>query len=175
MIPSQFSDYIERLRADLTELRAGSGVFQSYDLSIEMMVEQMLISYGRKRQKSVEDNLFYRRSVVSGAGAQLEEDTAFRIFEHFLSLPQHIALSADAAGMDPAAFAEAVTVRWQFPVCAVRLSYRKKGAPKAVSTRMLLVGLNDEDDVSDFCKGFSMPQWIVVERPLSTSLFWEFR
>jgi hypothetical protein len=173
MSPSLYNDLVRQLKTDLTDFRSHATDFQAYDLAMEMMVQETFVSYSQKRKKGEKESLFYRRDMQSGAGAQLEEETAFKLFNHFMCLPQHIAITPISMDLTSVDLAEAVTIQWQFPVCAVHFSYRKKGAPKAVSTRMVFVGLNDENEALSYLERSTKPEWIVMERPLRSTAFWE--
>ncbi len=52
-----------------------------------------------------------------------------------------------------------------FPHCAVKLAYRKKGAPKAKSLSMIFIGFNDEADALAYAgrSGGALP--LVTNRP----------
>jgi hypothetical protein len=173
MTPFLYNDLVRQLKTDLTDFRSHLADFQAYDLAMEMMVQETFVSYSQKRKKGEEDSLFYRRDMVSGSGAQLEEETAFKLFNHFISLPQHIAITPNSMNLSSVDLAEVVTIQWQFPVCAVQFSYRKKGAPKTVSMKMVFVGLNDENEALSYLERSTRPEWIVMERPLRSTAFWE--
>lgn len=120
-----------------------------------------------KRAKGLVDSLFWGRAPGSSENKQLPEATAFAAIDRFLALGAHLALSdalPDGKLLDEA-----------HPHCAVKFAYRKKGAPKAKSLSMILIGFNDEADALGYAErsGESLP--LVKHRPLAGAKLHEWR
>ena len=61
-----------------------------------------------------------------------------------------------------------------YPHCAVKLVYRKKGAPKAKSLSMIFIGFNDEADALTYAARFpDLP--LATTRPLTGQKLHEWR
>lgn len=61
-----------------------------------------------------------------------------------------------------------------FPHFAVKLVYRKKGAPKAKTLSMIFIGFNDEVDALAYAERFPVPP-LVEARPLAGQKLHEWR
>lgn len=120
-----------------------------------------------KRAKGLVDSLFWGRAPNSQENKQLPEATAFAAIDRFLGLGAHLALSD--------ALPEGAVLDAAYPHCAVKLTYRKKGAPKAQSLSMIFIGFNDEADALAYAEyaGDTLP--LVTTRPLMGDRLHEWR
>ncbi len=89
----------------------------------------------------------------------MPEATAFAAIDRFLGLGAHLALSD--------ALPEGTLLDEAFPHCAVKLAYRKKGAPKAQSLSMIFIGFNDEADALAYAERFPPCRWSRAGRLLA--------
>ncbi|MBP1852545.1 hypothetical protein [Rhizobium halophytocola] len=138
MPPALYADLIADLRLLFTELDQTPDRFQTYDVHLELAAAGNVMVYETKRRKGLTDSLYYGRSVKTGTNQQISQATAFAAIERFLALGAFVALAdSPQAGTVPDA---------DYPHCAVRFAYRKKGAPKTRSLDMVFVGFNDKAD-----------------------------
>ncbi len=167
MPPALFADLIATLRPLLTELHQSPDLFQTWDAHLELVAAGGLVVVKSKRAKGLVDNLFWGRAPGASENRQLPEATAFAAIDRFLGLGAHLAL-ADA-------LPEGTVLDEAFPHCAVKLSYRKKGAPKAKTLSMIFIGFNDETDALAYAEraGSALP--LVTTRPLTGTKLHEWR
>ena len=167
MPPALYTDLTTTLRPLLTELHQSPDLFQTWDAHLELVAAGGLVVVKSKRAKGVVDSLFWGRAPGSSDNKQLPEATAFAAIDRFLGLGAHLALSdapPEGAVLDAA-----------YPHCAVKLSYRKKGAPKAKSLSMIFIGFNDEAEALGHAgrSGDILP--LVTSRPLMAKRLHEWR
>lgn len=175
MTAAFFRDYVIDLKARIDDLHADADKYQTYELTIELLAKKMLVSYSMKKAKGQADSLFYRRDTTSGEGTQMQQQTAYGVFAGFFGLGEFLAFTGNTEGLDEKQFAEMLTADWEYPVCAVHFSYRRKGQAKATSTRMHFVGLNGEGDAGAYLQKLAPPDVIVERRPFSSDLLWEWK
>ena len=167
MPPALHTDLTATLRPLLTELHQSPELFQTWDAHLELVAAGGLVVVKSKRAKGLVDSLFWGRAPGSSENKQLPEATAFAAIDRFLGLGAHLAL-ADALPAG-AALDEA------FPHCAVKLAYRKKGAPKAKVLSMIFIGFNDEADALDYAERAKDNLPLVTSRPLMGDKLHEWR
>lgn len=167
MPPALQTDLTAALRPLLTELHQSPDIFQTWDVHLELVAAGGLVVMKSKRAKGVVDSLFWGRAPGSTENKQLPEATAFAAIDRFLGLGAHLALSDALPG--GAVLDEA------FPHCAVKLAYRKKGAPKARSLSMIFIGFDDEAEALGHAdrSGATLP--LVTSRPLMGERLHEWR
>lgn len=136
MPPALHTDLTAALRPLLAELHHTPDLFQTWDAHLELVAAGGLVVVKSKRAKGVVDSLFWGRAPNAQENKQLPEATAFAAIDRFLGLGAHLALSD--------ALPEGAVLDAAYPHCAVKLAYRKKGAPKAKSLSMIFIGFNDE-------------------------------
>ena len=167
MPPALFTDLTSTLRPFIGEFQQSPELFQTWDMHLELVAAGGLVVVKSKRAKGVVDSLFWGRAPNSTENKQLPEATAFAAIDRFLGLGAHLAL-ADALP-DGAVLDEA------YPHCAVKITYRRKGAPKAKSLSMIFIGFNDEADALDYAAraGEALP--LASQRPLDGTKLHEWR
>jgi hypothetical protein len=175
MTAAFYRDYVVDLKARIDALHADPEAFQTYDLTMEILARKSLVSYSWKRQKGQTDSLFYRRDTATGQGAQMQQQTAYAVFAGFFGLGQFLAATGRTAGLAEEQFAEALTVGWEYPTCAVHFAYRKRGQPKAASMKMLFIGLNGDADAATYEQALALDDLLVTARPFSSSVLWEWK
>lgn len=167
MPPALHTDLTTSLRPLLTELHQSPDLFQTWDAHLELIAAGGLVVVKSKRAKGLVDSLFWGRAPKATENSQLPEATAFAAIDRFLGLGAHLALSD--------ALPEAAVLDEAYPHCAIKLSYRKKGAPKAKSLSMIFIGFNDEADALAYAErsGDTLP--LVATRPLMGERLHEWR
>lgn len=166
MPAASFADLIADLRSLLAELGQTPDRFQSWDAHIELAAAGGLVVLETRRLKGVVDCLFWGRPPKAAENRQLPEAAAYAAIDRFLGLGAHLAL-ADALPMG-------VTLHEDFPHCAVRLAYRKKGAAKARALSMIFIGFNSLEDAQAYAaRAVALP--LVAARPLMTDKLHEWR
>ncbi|MFN7125768.1 MAG: hypothetical protein ACK4M8_07790 [Allorhizobium sp.] len=167
MPPALHTDLTATLRPLLTELQQSPDLFQTWDAHLELVAAGGLVVVKSKRAKGVVDSLFWGRAPGSSENKQLPETTAFAAIDRFLGLGAHLALSD--------ALPEGAVLDAAYPHCAVKLAYRKKGAPKAKSLSMIFIGFNDEAEALGHAErsGETLP--LVSTRPLMGERLHEWR
>ncbi|MBO3761064.1 hypothetical protein [Ciceribacter sp. L1K22] len=167
MPPALHPDLTASLRPLLTELHHTPDLFQTWDAHLELVAAGGLVVVKSKRAKGLVDSLFWGRAPNSQENKQLPEATAFAAIDRFLGLGAHLALSD--------ALPEGALLDAAYPHCAVKMNYRKKGAPKAKSLSMILIGFNDEGDALAYAEraGTSLP--LGTSRPLMGDKLHEWR
>jgi hypothetical protein len=162
-----YSDLTADLRSLLTDLARTPERFQSWDAHIELAAAGGLVVLQTKRAKGVVDSLFWGRPPKAEENRQLPEAAAYAAIDRFLGLGAHLAL-ADA-------LPQGVTLDEDFPHCAVRLAYRKKGAAKSRSLSMIFIGFNSAEDAQAYATraGEALP--LAAARPLMTDRLHEWR
>jgi hypothetical protein len=157
-MPAFYADLIADLRALFTELDRQPELFQTYDVHLELAAAGSVVVYETKRAKGVVDSLFWGRAPKATENRQISQATAFAAIDRFFALGEFLALSDDlpaGAVLDDA-----------YPHCAVRLSCRRKGSPKARSLSMVFIGFNDEADATAFAGTNPGTVPLVTSRPL---------
>ena len=167
MPPALYTDLTAALRPLLTELLQSPDLFQTWDAHLELVAAGGLVVVKSKRAKGVVDSLFWGRAPGSTESKKLPEATAFVAIDRFLGLGAHLALSD--------ALPDGAVLNAAYPHCAVKLSFRKKGAPKARVLSMIFIGFNDEADALAFAEqsGNTLP--LVTSRPLNGAKLFEWR
>lgn len=167
MPPALYPDLTATLRPLLTELHQSPDLFQTWDAHLELVAAGGLVVVKSKRAKGLVDSLFWGRAPKATENKQLPEVTAFAAMDRFFGLGAHLALSD--------ALPEGAVLDAAYPHCAIRFSYRKKGAPKARSLSMILIGFNDEAEALEHAEraGKSLP--LVTTRPLMDERLHEWR
>ncbi|SIQ33402.1 hypothetical protein SAMN05880561_102783 [Rhizobium sp. RU33A] len=167
MPPSLHTDLTAALRPLLTELQQTPELFQTWDAHLELVAAGGRVVAKSKRAKGLVDSLFWGRAPGSSENKQLPEATAFAAIDRFLGLGAHLAL-ADA-------LPERAVLDEAYPHCAVKISYRKKGAPKAKSLSMIFIGFNDEADAIAYAERAEGTLPLVTSRPLMADRLHEWR
>ena len=167
MPPALHTGLTAALRPLLTELHQSPELFQTWDAHLELVAAGGLVVVKSKRTKGLVDSLFWGRPPNAQDNRQLPEATAFAAVDRFLGLGAHLALSD--------ALPEGAVLDEAYPHCAVKFSYRKKGAPKAQSLSMIFIGFNDEADALAYAEraGGTLP--LVTSRPLMGERLHEWR
>ncbi len=167
MPPAFFADLTATLRPLLSELHQSPDLFQTWDAHLELVAAGGLVVVKSKRAKGLVDSLFWGRAPGSTENKQLPEATAFAAIDRFLGLGAHLALSD--------ALPEGTVLNEAYPHCAVKLTYRKKGSPKALSLSMIFIGFNDEADALAYAErsGGTLP--LAIARPLLGERLHEWR
>lgn len=159
MPPALYADLISDLRPLLAELGQHPERFQTWDAHLELVAAGGLVVVKSKRAKGLVDSLFWGRAPKAEENKQLPEAVAFAAIDRFLGLGAHLALSD--------ALPEGAVLDEAFPHCAVRFSYRKKGAPKARSLSMIFIGFNDEADAASYAERTAGTLPLVTTRPVT--------
>lgn len=167
MPPALYADLTASLRPLLAELHQTPERFQTWDAHLELVAAGGLVILKTKRAKGVVDSLFWGRAPKAEENRQLPEATTFAAIDRFLRLGAHLAL-ADA-------LPEGAVLDEAFPHCAVRFSYRKKGAPKARSLSMIFIGFNDAADAISYAERTAGTLPLVTTRPLIGEKLHEWR
>lgn len=172
MSKTKYKTYVADLKNRIDDLVANEADYQVFDLTFELSVSKVLMVGKMSRKKSQTDTLFYATDFKSGARSKVSDATAITAFYQFADLGQFLAIGDTPTGP---ATGEAFTMDGKFPMCAVEFRYRKKGQEKAQSTKMILIGFNDDADASDYAE--TMPyQHMLVDAPLlSTSKVWDWK
>jgi hypothetical protein len=167
MTAALYADLTDDLRALLTELARAPESFQTWDVHVELAAAGGLVVLETKRAKGVVDSLFWGRPPKAQDNQRLPEAAAYAAIDRFLGLGTHLAL-ADA-------LPQGVTLDDDFPHCAVRLSYRKKGAAASRALSMIFIGFSTVEDAEAYAAraGDSLP--LVAARPLITDKLHEWR
>jgi len=167
MPPALHTDLTAALRPLLTELHQSPDLFQTWDAHLELVAAGGLVVVKSKRAKGVVDSLFWGRAPGSSENKQLPEATGFAAIDRFLGLGAHLALSD--------ALPKGAVLDAAYPHCAVKLSYRKKGAPKARSLSMIFIGFNDEAEALVHAERSADILPLVTSRPLIGERLHEWR
>lgn len=170
-----YKEYVADLKKRIDDLHENPDDFQVYDLHMEILVRKAQVSYALSRRKGQRDSLFFVNDTVSGKRSQLTQDAALGMFEHFFRLGQFVAIAGTATERSEAEFTSLITSEWTYPVCAVAFSYRKKGQSKAQSTKMLFVGLNNDEDAHAYIRALNQPTLFVSDKPFVTQQLWEWK
>jgi hypothetical protein len=170
-----YRDYIVDLRLRIDDLQTDPDRYQTYDLTMELLAQRNLVSYALKRQRGQTDSLFYRRDTTNDQGAQMQQQTAYRLFAGFFGLGQFLASTGRTDGLAEQGFAETLTADWEYPTCAVHFTYRKKGQPQTSSMKMLFVGLNGDADAAAYERRLARQDLLVQDRPYSSPVLWEWQ
>lgn len=166
-MPAEFyADYMRDLRVLFAELDSEPERFQTYDVHIELAAAGKLVVYETRRRKGQTDSLYYGRSGTDESPRRMTQATAFAAIDHFMGLSQFLAFNGRLERLEGAQAAQMLTIGAQYPSCAVRFAYRKKGKPKAKSMFMIFVGLNDDRDAEDYVARIADPTILVETRPL---------
>ncbi|MFN3720565.1 MAG: hypothetical protein ACK4UW_16840 [Rhizobium rhizophilum] len=167
MPPALHADLTATLRPLLAELHQSPDLFQTWDAHLELVAAGGLVVVKSKRAKGVVDSLFWGRAPKATENKQLPEATAFAAIDRFLGLGAHLALSD--------ALPEGTVLDAAYPHCAVKFTYRKKGAPKAKSLSMIFIGFNDEADAIAYAERLGETLPLVTSRPLMSGKLHEWR
>lgn len=157
MTSAFYADYIADLQTLLEQVDGASDHLQTFDVHIELAAAGSLIVYESKRRKGLTDSLFYGRPKGSASNQKISQATAFNAVSRFFSLGQFLALTDKAS--------EALRLNDDFPHCAVKFSFRKKGNPKAQSMVMVFIGFNDDADALAYAQSIDPPDMLVTARP----------
>jgi hypothetical protein len=167
MSPALTTDLTTALRPLLAELLQTPELFQTWDAHLELIAAGGLVVLKSKRAKGVLDSLSWGRAPRATENKQLPEATAFAAIDRFFGLGAHLALADELA---PGAVLDE-----SFPHCAVKLTYRKKGAPQAKSLSMIFIGFNDEADALAYAESTAGTLPLVTTRPLLGQKLHEWR
>jgi hypothetical protein len=167
MPPALYPDLTAALRPLLTELHQNPDLFQTWDAHLELVAAGGLVVVKSKRTKGVVDSLFWGRAPNATENKQLPEAVAFAAIDRFLGLGAHLALSD--------ALPEGAVLDEAYPHCAVKLSYRKKGAPKVQSLSMIFIGFNDAAEALEHAERSAGALPLVTTRPLMAGKLHEWR
>ncbi|OLP59866.1 hypothetical protein BJF93_09660 [Xaviernesmea oryzae] len=160
-----YGDYVAALRDLVSALDRSPEEFQTYDLRLELAAAGALVVYETKRRKGLVDSLFYGRPLGAEANQRMSQAAAFAAIDRFLGLGQFLALTGDNA--------EAIDAG--YPHCAVNISYRKKGQPKAQSMLMVFIGFNDDQDAQAYAQSHAERTTLVEIRPFRGKKAYEWR
>ena len=161
MTVSFYADYAHDLNATFQELHENPTRFQSYGLHLELKVSDTLVVYETKRRKGVTDSIYYARRPAGDH--QISADTAYKNMSAFLHLGQHVALTGDPV----------VELSGEYPFLAIDFAFRRLGGSQARSTKMILVGLNDDADAERYAA--TLPaSTLISSRPYRSSHVWEW-
>ncbi|ANH08387.1 hypothetical protein [Shinella sp. HZN7] len=161
-----YADYVADLRGLFAELDRHPERFQTFGAHLELAVAGGLVVYETTRRKGQTDSLFYGCPAGTGANQQMSQASAFAAIDRFFALGQFVALTGNRKGGDD-------TLDAQYPHCAVRFSYRRKGHPAARAMLMVFVGFNDDADALHYVGG-NDPSLFVAERPYRTERAYEW-
>lgn len=161
-----YADYVVDLRDLFAELDRHPERFQTFDAHLELAVAGGLVVYETTRRKGQIDSLYYGRPAGAGANQQMSQASAFAAIDRFFALGQFVALTGDDKDGDS-------SLNAQYPHCAVRFSYRRKGHPTARAMLMVFVGFNDDADALHYVDG-NDPSLFVAERPYRTERAYEW-
>lgn len=167
MTPAFYADYVANLRVLFQELDQATELYQTFDVHVELAAAGNLVVYESKRRKGLTDSLFYGRAKDGASNQKISQATAFRAIDRFFSLGQFLALTDKAS--------DAPRVNDEFPHCAVKFSYRKKGHAKAQSTVMVFIGFNDDADAVNHAQSVEPPSTLVATRPLQGKRVYEWK
>jgi hypothetical protein len=170
-----YADYVRPLRVLLAELDRHPERFQTYDVHIELAASGKLVVYETKRRKGQADSLYYGRSGPGDSPRQIAQTTAFAAIDHFMALNQFLAFNGKLEKLKGEDAAQALTIGSQYPSCAVRFAYRRKGQPKAMSMFMIFVGFNDDQDAGQYVAKIADPAILVDNRPLRADKVYEWK
>lgn len=167
MTPAFYADYVANLRALFQDLDQSTEQYQTFEVHIELAAAGSLIVYESKRRKGLTDSLFYGRAKDGASNQKISQATAFKAIDRFFSLGQFLALTDDAS--------DAPRLNEEFPHCAVKFSYRKKGHPKTRSTVMVFIGFNDDADALNHAQSGNANATLVATRPLQGKHVYEWK
>ncbi|KQZ48808.1 hypothetical protein ASD54_18410 [Rhizobium sp. Root149] len=167
MTPAFYADYIADLQSLLGQVDVSADDLQTFDVHIELAAAGSLIVYESKRRKGLTDSLFYGRPKGSASNQKISKETAFNAVSRFFSLGQFLALTDKAS--------DTLRLSDEFPHCAVRIAYRKKGSPKAQSMVMVFIGFNDEADALAYAKSIDAPEMLIADRPYKGKRAYEWK
>ncbi|PYB75573.1 hypothetical protein [Rhizobium wuzhouense] len=167
MPPALYTDLTAALRPLLAELLETPDLFQTWDAHLELVAAGGLVVLKSKRAKGLVDSLFWGRAPKATENKQLPQATAFAAIDRFLGLKAHLALSD--------ALPEGAVLDEAYPHCAVKFSYRKKGAPKAKALSMIFIGFNDDADALAYAESATGTLPLVTTRPLMGTKLHEWR
>jgi hypothetical protein len=170
-----YADYVRHLRTLFAELDQHPERFQTYDVHIELAATGKLIVYETKRQKGQTDSLYYGRSGPGDSPRQIAQATAFAAIDHFMALNQFLAFNGKLEHLKGEEAAQVLTIGSQYPSCAIRFAYRKKGQPNAKAMFMIFVGFNDDHDADEYVAKIADPSILVDDRPLRADKVYEWK
>ncbi|MHA7971220.1 hypothetical protein [Rhizobium sp. CAU 1783] len=175
MTAARYADYVKDLRVLFAELDGQPDLFQTFDLHVELAAAGRLVVYETSRRKGLIDSLYYGRSGPDESNRQIAQKAAFAAIDHFMALGQFLALDGSAGAMDGDPFQGLTAIGSQYPSCAFRFAYRKKGQPMARSMAMIFVGFNDDQDAVRYAEALPDPSVLVRERPFRTEKLFEWK
>lgn len=172
MKPALYTDYVKDLQVLFDEIDTTPEKFRSFDLHIDLVHKGMLFVYETRRKLGQTDSIYYARMAKTGASKQVSQKTASDAVAAFFGLGPFVAMTGDlaeaAAGAPPA-------VESQYPSCAVAFTYRRTGMEKAVSMKMIFLGLGDENDAPALTAGAANGFTLVDTRPFHAERVWEWK
>ncbi|PPJ48918.1 hypothetical protein C0075_03435 [Rhizobium sp. KAs_5_22] len=170
-----YADYVRPLRTLFAELDQHPEWFQTYDVHIELAASGKLVVYETKRQKGQTDSLYYGRSGPGDSPRQIAQAAAFAAIDHFMALSQFLAFNGKLENLKGEEAAQVLTIGSQYPSCAIRFAYRKKGQPNAKAMFMIFVGFNDDHDADEYVAKIADPATLVDSRPLRGDKVYEWK
>lgn len=175
MTVERYADYVKDLRVLFAELDQHPERFQTFNLHVELAAADKLVVYETKRQKGQTDSLYYGRSGPDGAHRRIARNTAFAAIDHFMALHQFLAFNGKLKNLKGEDAAQSLTIGSQYPSCAVRFAYRKKGQPRAQAMFMIFVGFDDDHDADQYVETIADPSILVESRPLRSDSVYEWK
>ncbi|OQP86500.1 hypothetical protein BTR14_10835 [Rhizobium rhizosphaerae] len=166
MSPAFYADTIADLRRLFTEIDRAPETVQTCALRFELAAADALVVYETTRRKGLTDSLFYGRPAGAEAQQTIPQVAAFAAIDRFLALGQFLALTGEGEAGKP--------LDKRYPHCAVSITYRRKGQPKARAMRMVFIGFNDDADALAYGEGADDGA-LVIHRPHVTAKAFEWR
>lgn len=161
MTASFYADYVRDVAKVFADLHEQPARFQSYEVHIELKVADTLVVYDTKRRRGVVDSIYYTRRPAGDH--QISPDTAYKNISAFFKLGQHIGLSGEPM----------VELVGDYPFLAMNIAFRRLGGVRTRSTKMILVGLNDDADAMRYA-AFLPEKALISQRPYRSSIVWEW-
>lgn len=173
MMAALYADYIAELKTVFGELDRSPELFQTYDLHVDLAAAGGMIVYETRRRRGQTDSLYYGRPAGSSAPQKMAQAVAFAAIDRFFALGQFLAMSTEGASGEGEAGHPRLDV--DYPHCAVKFSYRKKGHAHARSMLMIFVGFNDDADAERFASDPGNAASLVGTRPYMAARLHEWK
>src|SRR3954470_6878350 len=88
-----YKAYVTDLKQIIDEIRAFEERFQIYELKAELLINKTLVSTSMTKRKGRVDRLFYLYDTATQKRAQLSDERAALLLDHFLSLGEFLAVA----------------------------------------------------------------------------------